>query len=191
MRVASLSNVAAKQIHIRLDPVPRNLAESQRILHALKKFGEVVYFYNLKVGLASLEPFPYLLYYYFLISIDISVSYFTCLCYCFWFHFRFEISLFHWIRFWRYPEPTEPHPPPESFEHQSRIRSMDTSPTHQVTRPMFHRIMLSGAPRSNLRCLHLPFSASFKSNISRTYAPHHHLSTNKIFLTLPTSTNRV
>ncbi|PGH14209.1 hypothetical protein AJ79_03182 [Helicocarpus griseus UAMH5409] len=37
-----------KQVHIKMVPSPRTLAESQLILGAMKKFGEVSYFLNLK-----------------------------------------------------------------------------------------------------------------------------------------------
>lgn len=43
------SRVAFKQIHITMNPTPRNLTESRLVLQALQKFGEVVTFRNLKV----------------------------------------------------------------------------------------------------------------------------------------------
>lgn len=63
MSIPFLSNVVSKQIHITTEPAPKNLTESRLVLKALQKFGEVVYFYNLKVSkllkyiFYSLEPF--------------------------------------------------------------------------------------------------------------------------------------
>ncbi|KAK2756143.1 hypothetical protein FQN54_005551 [Arachnomyces sp. PD_36] len=48
MSIPFLSKVASKQIHITTEPAPRNLSESRLVLKALQKFGEVVYFYNLR-----------------------------------------------------------------------------------------------------------------------------------------------
>lgn len=42
-------------VHITMDPVPRSISDSKRVLAALQKFGEVATFRNLKV---TYKPIP-------------------------------------------------------------------------------------------------------------------------------------
>jgi hypothetical protein len=49
---AILARMAA-QVHITAMPRPKNIAESKLVLGALQKFGEVITYRNLKVGILS------------------------------------------------------------------------------------------------------------------------------------------
>lgn len=53
LKMASTLKQIAKNpasVHITMDPVPRSISDSKRVLAALRKFGEVATFRNLKVG---------------------------------------------------------------------------------------------------------------------------------------------
>ena len=49
---AAKEDINQSVVHIRVYPRPRNLAESRGILRVLEKYGEVVVYKHLKVGLS-------------------------------------------------------------------------------------------------------------------------------------------
>lgn len=50
-KVARTANIAARAVHVRLQPPPRNIYESREVLRVLKDFGHVVMFRNLKASI--------------------------------------------------------------------------------------------------------------------------------------------
>lgn len=52
---AAATSLAGRAVHIKIHPRPRNLHESRQILRVLERFGEVVMYKNLRVGV-SISP---------------------------------------------------------------------------------------------------------------------------------------
>ena len=52
---AAKDDISQSVVHIRVYPRPQNLAESRGILRVLEKYGEVVVYKHLKVGLSQAQ----------------------------------------------------------------------------------------------------------------------------------------